>query len=210
MAKDKTDDYYYLYDGTKVSRERVLLIAYRYQGTYKGLGAIMVAIVLIMTLGLIRDYKTLDLALVITLLTIDVFISILSVLFFSMNKRMDLIKFGLSILNYRRKQMINQELNQDEYNTILADTVINLNMRPRQVIFIHTKNQIWQYRIGKYLSMPLLINDVINVEITTLRKNFHHIIISSIDQSGVIFHCTEYEKAKSIQQLLKHEDVLIN
>lgn len=205
MDNKKNDEFYYLYDGTKVTKEQILQIAYRYQGTYKGLGAIMVALVLIITVGLIRDYRILQLAFILTLLTIDIVLFILSVLFFSMHKRMDLVKFGLSILNYRRKQMIHQINNQDEYNTILADTVITLSSRPRQIIFYQKKSDAWQYRMGKYLSMPYLKTDIESIEVKQVRRNMYHVIITLNDHSGVIFHTESNDLASTAYVTLKNE-----
>lgn len=206
MDNKPKDDLYYLYDGTKVTKDQILQVAYRYQGTYKGLGAIMVAFVLIITLGLIRDFKTLQLAFILTLFTIDIILFILAVLFFSMHRRMDLIKFGLSILNYRRKQMIHHNNSQDEYNTIYADTVITLSSRPRQIIFYHQKSEAWQYRMGKYLSMPYLKTDIDSIEVKQVRKNMFHVIISLNDHSGVIFHTESNDLATAAYVTLKNEN----
>ena len=212
MNKNLSNEEFYLYDGTKVTKEQVLQVAIRYQGTYKGLGAIMTAVVLIITLGVIRDFKTTQLAFNITLITIDIVFFVLAILFFSMNKRMDLLKFGLSILNYRRKQMIHQENNKDDYNTIQADKLITLNMKPRQIIFYNQKSLVWQYRMGKYLSMPYLKTDIRSIELKPVRKNLIHIIITYRDQSGVIFHTNSSDLASSVQVLLMNdfEEELIN
>jgi hypothetical protein len=206
MRHDYKDEHYYLYDGTEVTKEQILQTAYRYQGTYKGLGAIMVAGVLITTIAAINEYDPTRLGFYVVLFAIDLILLILAILFFSMNKKMDLIKFGLSILNYRRRQLLNEEANSDDYNTIEANRFIDLRVRNRQFIFINEKTKMWQYRMGRYLSIPLTMDEIVSIEAKQMSPRLSHIIIALDDGSGVIMHCSSQELALSITELLKPEE----
>lgn len=205
MRHDYQDEHFYLYDGTEVTREQILQTAYRYQGTYKGLGAIMVAGVLITTIAAINEYDPTRLGFYVVLFAIDLILLILAILFFSMNKRMDLIKFGLSILNYRRRQLLNEEANSDDYNTIEANRFIDLRVRNRQYIFINEKTKMWQYRMGRYLSIPLSMGEIISIEAKQMSSRLSHIIIALEDGSGVIMHCSSHSLALSVIELLEPE-----
>ena len=203
MRQENKDEHYYLYDGTEVTKDQILQTAYRYQGTYKGLGAIMVAGVLITTIAAVNEYDPTKLGFYVVLFAIDLILFILAILFFSMNKRMDLIKFGLSILNYRRRQLLNEEANSDDYNTIEANRFIDLRVRNRQFIFINEKAKMWQYRVNHYLSIPLTIEEIISVEAKQMSPRLSHIIIALDDGSGVILHCSSQALALSVTELLK-------
>lgn len=206
MRHDYKDEHYYLYDGTEVTKEQILQTAYRYQGTYKGLGAIMVAGVLITTIAAVNEFDPTKLGFYVVLIAVDIILFILAIMFFSMNKRMDLIKFGLSILNYRRRQLLNEEANSDDYNTIGATRFIDLRVRNRQYIFLNEKMKMWQYRMGHYLSIPLTFDEITNIEAKQLSPRLSHIIIGLDDGSGVVMHCSSHALALSVIELLKPSD----
>jgi len=118
---------------------------------------------------------------------------------------MDLIDFGLSILNYRRRQLLNEEANSVNYNTIEANQIIDLKVRPKQLIFLNEKANLWQYRSGKYLSIPLMLEEIVSCQAEQISVRLSHLIIALDDGSGVILHCSSHELALSVVELLKYE-----
>jgi len=205
MRDVKKKERYYLYDGTEVTKDQLIQTARRYQGTYKGFGSIMVAGVLITTLAVANDFDISLWGYILALIIIDMTFLILSIYFFAKNKRMDLVEFGLSILNFRRRELLNKEANSMTHNNIEANHVIDLKVRSKQFIFFNDKTNLWQYRSGKYLSIPLMIEEIVSCHAEQIKVRLSHLIIALDDGSGVILHCSSQVIALSVVELLKYE-----
>ncbi len=163
-AKTPVKDLYTLYDGTTVTKEEILQVAERYHSSYKSIGVLMVSGFLLVTLAMIADWNNPLLSYLLTLGTIDAVFLILAILFFVMYKKTDLIKFGLSIMNFRRKQLMLQERNADDFNEIEADEIISLSIRRRHFIFVNHQTQKWQFRQGRSVSKIMELGYIQSIE----------------------------------------------
>jgi hypothetical protein len=165
MDSKHYEEIYTLFDGSEVSKKTVLDLASRYQSTYKGLGAIMVGCALITTIAILTDLDNPQYGFLLTLALIDLLFIILAVLFFTMYHKMDLIKLGLSILNFRRHQYLLAERNTDDYNEIDTHQVVELHVKRRHFVFVNSLTHRWQYRMGRFMSDAMPLSNIKSIEI---------------------------------------------
>jgi len=203
MEKKLSETVYQLFDGTVVSESEILETAEKYHGTFKGLGSITLAGVLITSIALITDLPDPRIGYVLSLVTIDIVFLILTVLFFGMYHKMDQIKFGLSVMNFKRRQAASLERSTDDYNEIEADEAIELSLKFRHFVFINTKTKFWQYRIGRTMSTPLKLNQIKAYGTQVKNKMITECVFTLIDGSSFKMISESVEKAERLHTFFK-------
>jgi len=199
-AKSPVKDLYNLYDGTTVTKEEILDVANRYHSSYKSLGVLMVSGFLLVTIAMIADFRNPLLGYLLTLGIIDSVFIILAIIFFVMYKKVDLIKLGLSIMNFRRKLLMLQEKNADDYNEIEGDEIMNLSIKRRNFIFVNHQTQKWQFRQGRAVSKIMDLTYIKSIVIKPLRTDRFQCILTMTD--GVILKLFA-DSPEGVQKLQK-------
>ena len=66
--------------------------------------------------------------------------------------RLDLTKYGVSMLNYQIKTRNRNAINNPTYNEIKADLIIDLDVKNGNMVFVNSTSKQWQYRLKTKLS----------------------------------------------------------
>ncbi|MFA5381469.1 MAG: hypothetical protein WC296_05995 [Candidatus Izemoplasmatales bacterium] len=140
-----------LIDETLITQDEAIKTGEQHRVVFFRLAVFLIILAILVMIQLISDLLENATGWVMALIIEAVFLGFAG-LFLIIYYRLDLTKYGVSMLNYQIKTRNRNAINNPTYNEIKADLIIDLDVKNGNMVFVNSTSKQWQYRLKTKLS----------------------------------------------------------